>query len=655
MGVVRKADKELINKMNSRFFNMFSSHDNKLVKECLDKLTAKHRKILSLFYGLDGINCLTCDEISEVCGMEKQSVTKTLDEAIFRLSELIEDKNNNVNDKNVKVMTSRRYKNKLNDKLLYEYLVIGNNDSYLKLIEINKDIVDFAVDTYCRYDVDYEEYVSIAYLALMEAINSYDLSRSDRPYFSSYAYVIIKRRIFNEFYKREKAEKMIYFNDGEYEDVMRRHHDFMGNSGDELSDGIEDFIEKDYSSYKKQKIQETFAFLSGVERDIVELSFGFRDGKIYTQKEISGILGVPSKNVNPILNMALRKMFKYLKEYENEYALLKETKKEMRMIQSDFYSLFNDGAKALKLLSLLDNNIFVSLYYGLNNKDRMNCAEIANKFNVSENDVENIIENNICNLKALCLIDDKDLSNNKYASMICKYGARAVDEVVSSFNASDQEFIKLFYGVGTQKTTCINIAKMYGTSRQWCYQRKNVLTEKLEQRLEQIYAPRKDQFYSLFKDINPELVDKAFECLYKEEQDILRLAYGINRLKLGIHDIAEKYNCSYYTISNKLQHAIFKMNEYLKDSTIMLDKKKKFYSKFEGYSVDQVNEALNRVSKMDLEVLSLYFGLNNDPVSFKEIAKLYMMDEKKVWWIIYKSLAEVKKILEKENIKTVRK
>ena len=71
--------------------------------------------------------------------------------------------------------------------------------------------------------------------------------------------------------------------------------------------------------YKRNKVIKAMEILNGKDRKILDLYFGFSDGKKKSQDEVAEILGISKSYVSFSLRKSCNKLGEILKEFEKEY------------------------------------------------------------------------------------------------------------------------------------------------------------------------------------------------------------------------------------------------------------------------------------------------------------------------------------------------
>ena len=106
--------RELINRMSNTFFDMFRDINPIFVEENLKKIPRNSRRIIILYYGLDGINCLDYDEIANKLNLTIDEVEDLLISGVENLKKVMRIDNIKLEDKNTNSKKSNREKKKIN-------------------------------------------------------------------------------------------------------------------------------------------------------------------------------------------------------------------------------------------------------------------------------------------------------------------------------------------------------------------------------------------------------------------------------------------------------------------------------------------------------------------------------------------------------------
>ena len=164
-----------------------------------------------------------------------------------------------------------------------------NKENRKKLIEGNLDLVYLACTKYNILKDD-EDLISVGIIGLINAIDTYDISKD----FNNYALTCIEKEIL--LYKKYLKHNNFKF------DVIEK----------DIFDNIEDRI----------VVINALNKLSLKERNIIEYYFGFKDNHTYTIEEIADTLNTTKVHIQSVLNLSLYKLKKILPK-KNEKKLIK--------------------------------------------------------------------------------------------------------------------------------------------------------------------------------------------------------------------------------------------------------------------------------------------------------------------------------------------
>ena len=210
---------------------------------------------------------------------------------------------------------------------LFEKMKSGDESARTMLIEHNIRLVFHVVYQYfnaVKYDKN--DLVSIGNIGLIKAVSTFDDSKDVE--FSSYAARCISNEILMFLRKMKKDENICSLD-------MEICHDKDDNGlkiSDMLSDGTdvaEELIDNETYLIIRQLVNE----LSGRDREVIMLYFGFYDGKAYTQQEIADILFISRSYVSKVIIKNLDILRKQLVEkgiLELNYTKTKKNKLESK-------------------------------------------------------------------------------------------------------------------------------------------------------------------------------------------------------------------------------------------------------------------------------------------------------------------------------------
>ena len=189
--------------------------------------------------------------------------------------------------------------NLLSKEVLYELLKEasnGNMSAREKVIIYNKRLVLYRLSTRFEYTAyDKEDLMSVGTLGLMQAVDSYDISKGTE--FTTYAIKCIDNAILRYINKYNK-----YLTEASLDDTI--YYDEKGNEiklGDTIKDNTN--IEEEYDELETYKIiRELINQLSERDRIIIMMNFGFYDDIVYSQKDIATLLNIPQSSFSRLKN-----------------------------------------------------------------------------------------------------------------------------------------------------------------------------------------------------------------------------------------------------------------------------------------------------------------------------------------------------------------
>ena len=210
------------------------------------------------------------------------------------------------------------------EKFIYYFkrFLDGDYSSLDILVNANMKLVYWYIDNYivCNSD-EYDEIFSVSCEALMESFYKYDFNKGVK--FSTFLITCIRNKILKYFRNEKKYKNIISLDEEMYDDSDMTFKDMIiDNSSFE-----EDIVDRYDFEYKKNIIMLELEKLSEVDRKIIGLYFGFIDGKIYGQSEISKMIGLSQGYVS-------KRISRVLKQIRNRIVLLEsEDNKENKILK----------------------------------------------------------------------------------------------------------------------------------------------------------------------------------------------------------------------------------------------------------------------------------------------------------------------------------
>jgi len=457
----------------------------------------------------------------------------------------------------------------VNDKLLYEYLVNGDQEAAKQLAQKNIGLVSYMIgqifdENKVSIKKMIREYISVGTIGLMKAINSFDVSRIGKMKFSSYASVCIENEIRGELTKRKRDERVVYL-----DDVIRENNPESFYYEDE---SFADVIEKDYSEYKNKKIADALKKLTEKEKIVASLLYGVNGNSVHTRQEIAEKFNVSVSAIGLLVDSIKRKLAFELEEFREEYF------SDNKGIDNEFYKIFKkeDRLKVKNGLRYLPKSHYkvLSSYYGLDGSVPLTVKELSKKYDINEKRIQDIIGVSIFKMKKF--VDNKInyslLSSaiiDKYFILMVRYGEERVLAAYERLKEKDKEIIDLFYGDDEKRNF---LKEKYVNKNHYVKSAKDkvlvLLEEVINNRVD--FVTYKEKFYGHFIGHTIEEVNEALSILNKKEKNIIMDYYGLNCQRLTIKEIAEKYNIAastaYGLISSKINVMLEMLGENKKIS-----------------------------------------------------------------------------------------
>lgn len=231
--------------------------------------------------------------------------------------------------------------------VLFNRMKQGDMKAREEIINHNIKFVIYCVRNKFRsVDYDNEELVSVGCLGLVKAVDTYDISKGIE--FSTYAGRCIINEI-NYFLRSLKKNSKV----SNFDDVISVDKD--GNDlklEDVIPSKIDierDYMESEYSRLELDLLKQSMECLDERNKKIVMLYFGFFDGKVYAQKEISDMLNISQPQVSRKINRSLKKIKTYMQQLElgvdvgkiKDNSKIRKEGRKMRRLKT-IYELLND-------------------------------------------------------------------------------------------------------------------------------------------------------------------------------------------------------------------------------------------------------------------------------------------------------------------------
>lgn len=169
----------------------------------------------------------------------------------------------------------------------------GDTEAKNILIERNLRLVAHVAKKYSTPGKDGDDLISIGTIGLIKGINSYKSSKGTR--LSTYIARCIENEILMCIRSSKKMKNEVSIEEPigfDREGNQITFNDILGSSDEDVIDVVD----------KKIQIRDLYKsiqdVLQGREKTVVELRYGLRNGKEFTQKEVAAILGISRSYVS---------------------------------------------------------------------------------------------------------------------------------------------------------------------------------------------------------------------------------------------------------------------------------------------------------------------------------------------------------------------
>ena len=172
------------------------------------------------------------------------------------------------------------------------------------LVERNLRLVVYIAKKFENTGIGIEDLISIGTIGLMKVVNTFNTDKNIK--LATYASRCIENEILMYLRRNNKIKGEISIDeplnqDGDGNELLLS--DILGTENDVTSRGIEDEVDKELLKASMTK-------LSGREKNIMELRFGFTTGDEKTQKEVADMLGISQSYISRLEKKIIGKMKK---------------------------------------------------------------------------------------------------------------------------------------------------------------------------------------------------------------------------------------------------------------------------------------------------------------------------------------------------------
>lgn len=179
----------------------------------------------------------------------------------------------------------------------------GDKAAYHALIEHNLRLVAHVAKKFDSSGIDHDDLISIGTVGLIKAVETFQPTKGTK--FATYAARCIQNEILMQLRAQKKTRKDVSLNspigtDKEGNEITIG--DVLGSDSDETEEAVAKRMEI-------RSMMKLLDYLDERERRVIELRFGLKDGKEWTQNEVADELGISRSYVSRLEKRALLKMF----------------------------------------------------------------------------------------------------------------------------------------------------------------------------------------------------------------------------------------------------------------------------------------------------------------------------------------------------------
>lgn len=481
--------------------------------------------------------------------------------------------------------------NESNKELLKSYLINRDQKAYQLLMENNLSLVRFVISkifsgspTYIE-DL-YNEYLGAGCLGLDKAIKSFDINKIDEINFSTYAVTCIRNTLYIELRNenKNKADTISYdelMEDNEFN--TSRLIDILQSS----DNNINEYIENDYSKYKKEKIKEVLESFKQRDREVIKLYYGFY-GKRYNQSQIGEKYNISRSMVATIISRCNKALYLQLSEFKDLYNNFSSIdNKDMYEKYQELYKKYgkNEMIKALNKITAEKRKI-VRLFLGIDNLHQSK-KDISEILCLPMHIIDYAIDYTYDNLKML-LEENVDNNKKRINHFNNLYTKKMIDSFLSGISKDKKEIFSQYYGIGNCEVMEISeLAIKYKKSERTIKNTLSILNKKLKyySYLNIVTGKELYEFESKLNDneilelrkefvnqrVNMHNIDDIYSILdemeYSEKKVIAHFLGLYNAKIFTIADFEKNFNVSKNKVFNIIVKSIEKIGYNKKKTT----------------------------------------------------------------------------------------
>lgn len=624
---------KLIEVMSSTFFDMFKDIDPFVVEKSFSILPYLNRKVLILFYGLDGVHCLDYDEVAAKYNMSVDEVDEIIEFSIKKLKKHFENNKNfdvKVFEDNVAVKKVKKKYVELEEKYGKEKV----NEAMSKLNKDEKQVLTL--------------YYGDNKTTIDEVAFSMNLTSAKVNAIKFKAFIKLRNLL----------------NMDKQEDIQ-----LVKSVGRKKINRYKLLEEK----YGKEKVEKAFLKLNNDMQRMVDLYYR-SDNKTYV--EISNLLSVPWHTVEYNVMKSLKIIEDFVSNnFENEINIDVHFIKGKRKINKydeivEKYGKDRVEEASLKLTD--DERKLVDMYY---RSDKLVVAkEISRQTGFSVDIVYSVSHR--CIKKIIDIIENPEKAEekyskfsfgsgkrgrnviNKYDQLVEKYGEKNVEEVFECCSDIERKVIELYYK-SVESKSVRDIGEIIGES----YQVVNNIVKKAVKRMTYLLdhpdmigkkirrgLKKGNEYKKLIEKYGEEKVNEAFLKLNERQQQVVDLYYKSD-IGYSYEEISKKLNLSLYNTRYAGVRAI-KNITYILENEISINRNEDRFNSLVGkYSREVVKLAINELSDAEKAFLIMYYNFKSDrEYTISEICEKIKIHESQLSTLEEKILVKLSCLLEKNNI-----
>lgn len=422
-------------------------------------------------------------------------------------------------------------------------------------------------------------------------------------------------------------------------------------------------IDELYALYGVDKVNEAILTLSNKMKDILTLYYGLNGQERLSAKEISNKLGYSVTNITTTAGQAIKRIEKLINNP-------KDKRDDKLRKLNDLYNTYGKEKVLNKIAKLNDQaKKILSLYFGLDGSDAKTPIQISETLNISPTKIYNVL------YKSIPRLEGKLNKTNKYniKDLFDKYGKETILDLINSLDDKTKKVLKLYFGIDTEIKTIREISIMINIE----YYNASNMIARFVKNIDNLLSKSTNAIYKrddLLEKYSKEELESLANKLSKKRKLVMTLVYGLyGTSPLKVNEVASRLNVTTATIYNSISQSKRKIEEItsnngnvntdavkiknqheentiLKETKKQKSKKKSAYEALcDKYGNDVVYEAISKLKVRQKEIYSLYYGIEIERKSPKEIAQLYNITINTLTVTIYNINVKLRKNFNKQN------